>query len=37
MDEQHRGAGSSWMDHEFGTSLLEKGQKGWDWFSIQLG
>lgn len=28
--------GLSWMDHEFGTSFLEKGQMGWDWFSIQL-
>jgi predicted secreted hydrolase len=28
--------GSSWMDHEFGTSFLEPGQMGWDWFSIQL-
>lgn len=28
--------GLSWMDHEFGTSFLESGQRGWDWFSIQL-
>ncbi len=28
--------GSSWMDHEFGTSFLEPGQQGWDWFSLQL-
>jgi predicted secreted hydrolase len=28
--------GLSWMDHEFGTSFLEAGQVGWDWFSIQL-
>lgn len=28
--------GSSWMDHEFGTSFLEPAQAGWDWFSIQL-
>jgi predicted secreted hydrolase len=28
--------GSSWMDHEFSTSLLEEGQLGWDWFSIQF-
>ena len=28
--------GSSWMDHEFGTSFLEQGQIGWNWFSIQL-
>jgi predicted secreted hydrolase len=29
--------GDSWMDHEFGTSVLERGQAGWDWFSLQLG
>lgn len=28
--------GSSWMDHEFGTSFLEPEQRGWDWLSIQL-
>jgi predicted secreted hydrolase len=28
--------GQTWMDHEFGTSFLEKTQVGWDWFSIQL-
>jgi predicted secreted hydrolase len=28
--------GSSWMDHEFGTSFLEASQVGWDWFSLQL-
>lgn len=28
--------GESWMDHEFGTSFLEKGTQGWDWFSAQL-
>lgn len=29
-------AGLSWMDHEFGTSFLEREQVGWDWFSLQL-
>jgi predicted secreted hydrolase len=29
-------SGSSWMDHEFGTSFLEQGQIGWNWLSIQL-
>ncbi len=29
-------AGLSWMDHEFGTSFLEPGMIGWNWFSIQL-
>jgi predicted secreted hydrolase len=28
--------GQSWMDHEFGTTFLEKEQTGWDWFSLQL-
>lgn len=28
--------GDSWMDHEFGTSFLEPGQRGWDWLSMQL-
>ena len=28
--------GETWMDHEFGTSFLEKGTVGWDWFSAQL-
>ena len=29
-------SGLSWMDHEFGTTFLEPGQVGWDWFSLQL-
>ena len=29
-------SGLTWMDHEFGTSFLEPGQRGWDWLSIQL-
>ena len=33
---RHDVTGSSWMDHEFGTSFLEAGQLGWDWFSLQL-
>ena len=28
--------GLSWMDHEFGSSFLEEGQQGWDWFSAQF-
>lgn len=32
----HKVSGLSWMDHEFGTSFLEPGQVGWDWFSLQL-
>ena len=29
-------SGTSWMDHEFGTTFLEASQVGWDWFSLQL-
>lgn len=29
-------AGNSWMDREWGTSALEQGQAGWDWFALQL-
>ena len=28
--------GLTWMDHEYGSSFLEAGQTGWDWFSGQL-
>lgn len=28
--------GSSWMDHEWSTSLLEEGAAGWDWLALQL-
>lgn len=28
--------GTSWMDHEFGTSALSANAVGWDWFSLQL-
>lgn len=28
--------GTSWMDHEFGSSDLGEGLIGWDWFSVQL-
>lgn len=34
--ERYAVKGDSWMDHEFGTSFLEKNQQGWDWFSLQL-
>ena len=29
-------SGTSWMDHEFSSSFLEKGAVGWDWFSLQF-
>ncbi|MEO2004772.1 MAG: lipocalin-like domain-containing protein [Candidatus Poribacteria bacterium] len=28
--------GSSWMDHEWSTSVLDARHQGWDWFSVQL-
>jgi predicted secreted hydrolase len=28
--------GESWMDREFGSSLLGERQVGWDWFSLRL-
>lgn len=34
--ERYTVKGLSWMDHEFGTSFLEREQQGWDWFSLQL-
>jgi predicted secreted hydrolase len=34
--ERFEVAGNSWMDHEFGTSVLEPEQRGWDWLSIQM-
>jgi predicted secreted hydrolase len=34
--EPFRVRGASWMDHEFGTTFLEKYQQGWDWFALQL-
>jgi predicted secreted hydrolase len=29
-------AGTSWMDHEFFSSGLDKNEVGWDWLSLQL-
>lgn len=34
--ERYAVQGLSWMDHEWGTSALEAGAVGWDWFSVQL-
>lgn len=31
-----RVTGTTWMDHEWGTSELAPNQKGWDWFSLRL-
>lgn len=29
-------SGWSWMDHEFSSNQLSKGQVGWDWAAVQL-
>jgi predicted secreted hydrolase len=29
-------SGESWFDHEYGSSVLEQGIEGWDWFGIHL-
>ncbi|HZG68713.1 MAG TPA: lipocalin family protein, partial [Herpetosiphonaceae bacterium] len=29
-------SGTSWMDHEWGTSRLESNAVGWDWFALVL-
>lgn len=29
-------SGLAWKDHEFSTGVLDEGQIGWDWFSLQL-
>ncbi|HUJ15587.1 MAG TPA: lipocalin-like domain-containing protein [Thermoanaerobaculia bacterium] len=34
--DRQRSRGIAWMDHEFGSSQLQKNQRGWDWFSIQF-
>lgn len=35
--EELRVTGESWFDHEYGSSVLEEGVVGWDWFGLQLG
>ena len=34
--EIHPVSGLAWKDHEFSTGILDKGQIGWDWFSLQF-
>jgi len=34
--ERWKVSGTSWMDHEFGTSQLAADQVGWDWMSLRL-
>ncbi len=29
-------SGLSWLDHEWGSSVLSSEQQGWDWFAVQL-
>lgn len=29
-------SGLSWLDREWGTSMLSSEQQGWDWFAVQL-
>lgn len=33
---RHEVTGRSWFDQEFGSSQLDAGQVGWDWFSANL-
>lgn len=32
----HAVTGTAWLDREWSTSALEPGQRGWDWFALQL-
>lgn len=34
--ESYSVSGLSWMDREISTSVLGKGEIGWDWFALQL-
>ena len=34
--QRYEVTGASWMDHEFGSSVLEADQVGWDWFGLQF-
>lgn len=33
---EHSVSGLAWKDHEFSTGVLDEGQTGWDWFSLQF-
>jgi predicted secreted hydrolase len=35
-DVQYPVSGLVWKDHEFSSSVLDKDQIGWDWFSLQF-
>jgi predicted secreted hydrolase len=34
--QQIRVSGEAWFDHEWGTSQLDPGTVGWDWFGLRL-
>ncbi|MCH9045601.1 MAG: carotenoid 1,2-hydratase [SAR324 cluster bacterium] len=34
--KRHEVRGTTWMDHEFGTSQLAEGLVGWDWLALRL-
>jgi len=34
--ETYQVSGLAWKDHEFSTGVLDEGQIGWDWFSLQF-
>jgi predicted secreted hydrolase len=34
--ESFKVSGLSWLDREWSTSALERGEVGWDWFALQL-
>jgi predicted secreted hydrolase len=36
QDEIYPVSGLAWKDHEFSTGVLDEGQIGWDWFSLQF-
>jgi predicted secreted hydrolase len=35
-DKKFTVTGLTWLDREWSTSALERGQVGWDWFALQL-
>ncbi len=35
-DKIRRVTGTSWMDREWSSAILAKGQSGWDWFALHL-
>ena len=35
-DKTYQVEGTTWMDHEFGTSALGSNAQGWDWFGLHL-